>query len=570
MDFKLKKFIVAYWQILLISMGLLATLWTITTAIRFGVDPYHVGALFPSAVGFAQGLTIFSDVNNQYGLMYAIIQAPFIYLFGNYVLVEKFVGFLIFIVNTYLFYRIIRLKLSQNMALFSVLLLSAISPSWSYLSSSSIAGFGSWVNQYGITFILLSVSILIENIGKSHRNNWIIFTASFIGFCASYVRLEFSAIWVLQLIFVLLGGIRKTGRSKDSLVWISGGLTALGIGVSFLVLTGSLSDAIAQLVTVWFSTPPNSAHLGIGNILTLIASCVLFIYLVICVKLVLRFKFWFVSAFVITLGNLILMRASLQYFPNLKILGKMVGPYLFTSFDSVLFDFSSSLFLLILILVFFEVRTRNLGGNFEANFLLVTSLGCVAQLHNVNSAYIYMFNPIFLACVLIYSQQIKLSVIKSRLAKPLLTTLSFLIFFSLLNGLFLLSKANYSFQTPILKGMMSDNATVRDDIDRKFLLLKHYVNGRNVFMDCPYGLYSVSENGLISADKWTWNEIPEKWRVASLSKAKVGQFILHCAGDEKQAIQYAQWERLGIIKSAGELPNFHLYRVLRNTSSLVR
>jgi hypothetical protein len=353
-------------------------------------------------------------------------------------------------------------------------------------------------------------------------------------------------------------------------MWISGGLTALGLGISFLFLTSSLSDAIRQLVTVWFSTPPNSAHLGLGNILTLLASCLSFIYLVGCVKFVLRFKYWHVCAFVIILGNLILIQASLHYFPNLKILGKMVGPYLFTSFDSLLLNYSSSLLLLILILLFFEIRTRNLLANSDTGFLLVTSLGLIAQLHNVNSAYIYMFNPVFLACILVYFHKEKPLALKSSLLKPLLTTMSILIVVSLVNGLFLISKTTYSFHTPILKGMMSNNVIVRDEIDKKFMLLRNSTDGQKVFMDCPYGLYAISEEGLIAADKWTWNEIPEKWRIASLSKAKAGQFFLHCGGGEKQAMQYAQWLGLGIIESAGALPNFRLYRVLKNTSSLIR
>jgi hypothetical protein len=88
-------------------------------------------------------------------------------------------------------------------------------------------------------------------------------------------------------------------------------------------------------------------------------------------------------------------------------------------------------------------------------------------------------------------------------------------------------------------------------------------------MDCPYGLYSVSETGLLSADKWTWNEIPEKWRLASLYKATPGQFVLHCGGGENQASQYAKWEGLGVIVSVGELQNFQLYKVLKNIPSIV-
>lgn len=567
---KLRSIVDGYWQIVLISLGFIATLWILLTAIRVGVDPYHEGAIYPSGVGIAQGLTVFSDVNNQYGFMYGIIQAPFVYFFGNYLLVERIIGVLFFSLNAFLSYRIIRAKLNPKTALFCVLLLSAINPSWSYLSGSTLGGYGIWINQYGITFTLLSISILFKNIRGSTHSHWLIFISSFVSFCGAYVRLEFAVVWVLQLIFLSLGGIHKTRKVEDSAVWIGGGLSALGLGISFLVLTGSLSDAIAQLVTVWFSTPPNSGHIGMGNILTLVSSCLLFIYLVVVVTLVSRFRYWIIWAAIAVLGNLIGMRFALHYLLDFRILGKKVGPYLFTSLDGLLLNYSSCLFLIILVLMFFEIRNHNLGVNFESGFLLVTSLGLMAQLHNVNSAYIFMLNPVFLACVLVYFRQEKPSMLNSNFTKPILTTLSLFILVSLVNGLFLNSKTTYSYQAPVLKGMLSDSAIVRDEIDRKFLLLKKSTKGRNVFMDCPFGLYSVSEEGLINADKWTWNEIPEKWRLASLSKAKAGQFFLRCGGGDIHASQYAHWESLGIIKNVGNLENFRLYKVLKNTSLIAQ
>jgi hypothetical protein len=86
-------------------------------------------------------------------------------------------------------------------------------------------------------------------------------------------------------------------------------------------------------------------------------------------------------------------------------------------------------------------------------------------------------------------------------------------------------------------------------------------------MDCPYGLYSISETGLIAADKWTWNEIPEKWRLASLYTARPGQFVLHCGGGKNRDKQYADWERLGVIESVDEAQNFQLYKVLQKIPS---
>ena len=556
MGFKLKSFMRARWPLILIVMGFFTCFLILLTAIRVGVDPYHEGALFPSAVGV-------------YGFLYAVIQAPFVQIFGNYLLLQRIVGVFVFILNAFVAFRIIRTKLSLHVSLFTILLLCAINPSWSYLSGSSLGGYGIWVNQYGITFTLLSVLILFKDIRTSKYSNLLVFTSSFISFCASFVRLEFAAVWVLQLVFLLLGGIHKKRRLRDSTIWLSGGLSALSLGILFLYLSGGLPDAMAQLVKVWFSAPPNSAHLGLGNIFTLLSSCLLFVYLIINVKSVSRLKFSFIWASLAIIGNVTALRIAIPFLSDFEILEKMVGPYLNTSIDGLLLNYSSILFLMILALIFFEVRTRNLGVNFESGFLLLTSLGLTAQLHNVNSAYIFMLNPVFLACVLIYFHQEKPQVLNSNFIKPVVTTMSILIALSLVNGLFLTSKTIYGYETPMLKGLASNDIGVRNEIDKKFMLLKNSVNGRNLFMDCPYGLYSVSETGLITADKWTWNEIPEKWRLDSLYKAKPGQFVLHCGGGENQTEQYERWEGSGVIMSVGRLQNFQLYKILQNIPSIV-
>lgn len=567
MGANLKRDVGTKWPLILIAIGFFVYFLIILTAIRVGVDPYHEGALYPSAVGLAEGRTIFQDVNNQYGFMYAMIQAPFIQIFGNYLLLGRIVGVFIFILNCLLAFKIMRAKLSFQASLFTILFLCMINPSWSYLSGSSLGGYGIWINQYGITFTLLSVLILFKDVRNSRYTYLLIFISSFISFCASFVRLEFAAVWVMQLLFIMLGGIHKKSRGKDSVIWLGGGLSALSIGVLFLSLTGGLSEAFVQLVAVWFSIPPNSAHLGLGNILTLLSSCLLFLYITVTVIFLQRFKYSLLWAFLAIVVNIVVLRLALPLMSDFKIFGKKVGPYLATSVDGLFLNYSSILFLMILALIFWEIRTRNLGVNFESGFLLLTSLGLTAQLHNINSAYIYMLNPVFLACILIYFLQEKPLVLNSNFIKPVMTTMSILIIISSVNGLFLTSKTIYGYQTPVLKGLASNDEAVRDGIDEKFTLLRDSVSGRNLFMDCPYGLYSVSDAGLITADKWTWNEIPEKWRLASLHKANPGQYVLYCGGGETRAAQYAKWEDSGIIVRTGELQDFKLYQIVKKIPS---
>ena len=82
----------------------------------------------------------------------------------------------------------------------------------------------------------------------------------------------------------------------------------------------------------------------------------------------------------------------------------------------------------------------------------------------------------------------------------------------------------------------------------------------DLYFDCPYGIFSVSENGLYSADKWTWNEIPDKWLNDSIATAESGQFLLHCGGGPDDVKRYEESIFKGEIEKVDSLPNFDLYK----------
>jgi 4-amino-4-deoxy-L-arabinose transferase-like glycosyltransferase len=145
----------AFWM--LAGFVLLILTMIIPTALRVGVDPYHEGAIFPSAVGMAQGLHIFSEVNNQYGFIYALIQAPLLYLFGNYLLVARIVGGVVFFLTVIFAYLLIRQVWGRQTSFLVAISCVALNPSWSYFSAQTLNAFGAWINQYGVMLTIISV-----------------------------------------------------------------------------------------------------------------------------------------------------------------------------------------------------------------------------------------------------------------------------------------------------------------------------------------------------------------------------------------------------------------------------
>ena len=57
-------------------------------AVFWNVDPYHEGALYPTAIGMAGGKALFSEVSQQYEFINPLINSWFLRIFRNYLLRE--------------------------------------------------------------------------------------------------------------------------------------------------------------------------------------------------------------------------------------------------------------------------------------------------------------------------------------------------------------------------------------------------------------------------------------------------------------------------------------------------
>jgi hypothetical protein len=90
--------------------------------------------------------------------------------------------------------------------------------------------------------------------------------------------------------------------------------------------------------------------------------------------------------------------------------------------------------------------------------------------------------------------------------------------------------------------------------------LDKYVGAGELYFDCPYGLFSVSQNGLYTADQWTWNEIPKKWLQQSIAKSQSGDFLLRCNGGLENVFNYDESIKIGKIRILGNVADFELFQ----------
>jgi hypothetical protein len=113
----------------------------------WSVDTYHEGDKFPSIVGAVEGLSIFSEVNNQYGFVSTYLSVPFIEAFGAYLIVNRIVGFCIKLL-TFLVAGAILVKYFKSTQVWGLLLVvSLLNPAWSVLGFEFVGNGSTWPNR---------------------------------------------------------------------------------------------------------------------------------------------------------------------------------------------------------------------------------------------------------------------------------------------------------------------------------------------------------------------------------------------------------------------------------------
>ena len=558
----------------LIYLSLASIVPIVFVSIKSSVDLYHEGAIFPSSVGVSHGKAIFREVNNQYGFLVALVNSPFIKLFGNYVIIGRLVGYLVYILVVICYFLIVKRVANKFIATFSSLILVTINPAWSLLGQNDMLGLSVWVNVYGVLLILFSIVIVLYGIDNPNKVSRLFAIAGAVSFLSVFVRPQFVFVWLLQLIYLSIRFGSAPARKTPVINWFLGGMTSLILSITYLSSQGALKDCFDQLVKVWFENAPNSAYLGLGNLLNFTFSSSLFFLCFTIVYLSLKIFGSKIIGIILVLLFIEINESFLDAASDFMLMGRKIGPFLSTAMQGLLFSFCSVLVSLLILVVVFSclsnfnilraVKTFSLfNSGDKSNFLLVSSLGTLFQLHNVNSAYIFMVTPIIMAWFIsyVFGTGINVSIRKMQLAPAVYILLSVFIGFSIATSYVLANKPFYPYKSNILQGLKDTSPIARNKIDANFNVLETNVKNGQMFMDCQYGLYSVSPSGLYIANKWTWNEIPADWRLNSLAEAKPGHFLLRCGGNKGTQNQYLVWSKNSTITLIQENYDFSLYKV---------
>jgi hypothetical protein len=132
--------------------NLIASLWN--------VDPYHEGAIFPTAAGLAQGLNVFHGVSQQYGFLLPLVISPFLKVFGTYLFVSRLASFVLLILLAFLMYKVSCIYMNRKVASYASLLWLSVSPIWSYtMFGRSLSG-GVWPNHLAMILVLISILLI--------------------------------------------------------------------------------------------------------------------------------------------------------------------------------------------------------------------------------------------------------------------------------------------------------------------------------------------------------------------------------------------------------------------------
>ncbi|QLL22948.1 hypothetical protein DLE03_00845 [Actinobacteria bacterium IMCC25003] len=532
-------------------------------AATWNVDPYHEGALFPTAVGLAEGLAPFREINQQYGFLGPLLVSLPLHLFGNYLIFQRLFGFSLTILISLLFYSYLKTLTNKTVAKHVTLIWMSISPIWSWsLDRNALSG-GYWPNQLGTFLVLLGLLFL-------KRSRFEALLAGFFIFLSSQARVEFIFVWLFISVAIL---IKEKGRR---IFWAVGSSLSFLLIFFYLISNNSLNQWYEQTLLVWTMNPPDVVTI---NAKFLIINLISFLSISIIGALL------FASAWGLTSKSgkvwvsvclqlvLVCIFLSVPRYLNFQIkIGRfdIVDPIKF-AFTNTLFSFINMTLLVCFILVcFFTWQKRpklsQIFGLFDSTqlSLLASCVGLLALFHNFNPDYIHMVWPIFAALMISLLPDLS----KSRLAKmtaksSAIFVLALIVGSSLIFLTHLLEQV-HPYKTPMLKGLYGNSTLQVENLDNSFTVIDKQVERKKVLMVCYTGLLSVSTEGYLGVDEWSWNLQPKEMISHRLDKMQKENLVLAChlSADEVARINYLQRE--GLLKLIEKNNSFHLYRVTQS------
>ncbi len=535
-------------------------------ASTWNVDPYHEGALFPTAVGIAEGRSVFAEVSQQYGFLGPLLVSLPLEIFGNYLVVQRIFGALLMILIAWLMYLNMRSLVTPLTAKYFVILWLGISPIWSWPFSTSALSGGYWPNHLGIALTLFSCFVILK-----YKTNLVYFVAGLTMFLSSQSRAEFYFVWLFVTIAIIIRSDTKR------LSWLAGSLLSIVLIGIYLFVNNSTKDWYEQTLKVWTMDPPGVPIIGpnffIFNIVNFLGvTCVGF--LIIAISYMLQVKYRapqvLVLATMVTGLVLVLLLHGLVstnlYFRSYSfddLINYLIRNSLFSYVNVTII-----LFAVILLLQFYKFRLSIIKRISKARLPSVifgfASIGLLSLFHNFNPDYSHMVWPIFaLAFVSAIghlnsqiSQIFPLAVFK--LVTLSLFSVSIIVFLTHFN------EQRYSYQTPLLKGLYGNSQEQVASIDRDLKLVSENVVAGQMLMNCQTGLLTVNEKGFLGSDKWTWNQQPSEMLLNRLDRLKLGQTMLSCNMNQLDSSRVVTLVKEGKLTVTARGPNFLIYKVTKS------
>jgi hypothetical protein len=538
--------------------NLVASLWN--------VDPYHEGAIFATAVGMADGLSVFREINQQYGFLGPLLVSCLLRIFGNYLIVERLFGFTLIISIAFLFYLNLRRITSKTTSQLIAIFWLAISPIWSWPFAYSALSGGYWPNHLGVTLVLVSLLLL-------QKSNGFILLAGFLVFISSQARVEFFFVWFFMTLAILLS--KKVSR----VYWLSGNLLGLIFIYVYLRTNLSIEDWFNQTMRVWTLEPPDvpavNLNFFIFNFINFAGVSVigLILFLAAAYFSAIFRRFWMA---VLAESTLILI---LLFVPGVMKFNLFIGNYdIFSAgryfFANTLFSYVNISLLVIFVSIVFFIREK--WGRIYQEVVLAhpsllilmgASFGLLSLFHNFNPDYTHMVWPVF-ALLLIKLQKIQPSFLFKLIRSRSLMVLALSLIFS--SSTTFLSHALdqiHPYRTQMLKGLYGQSGKQVQELDRMYKLIENNVSKGKMLMVCNTGLLSVSDQGYLGSDKWSWNLQPAVMISNRLDELEKNSTILACHLNNQDRADLSKLESLNVLATIDENSYFTLYQVVKSWPS---
>ena len=552
---------------------------------RWNVDPYHEGALMPSSVGLAQGKVIFRDVNNQYGSLTALFNAPFHFLFGNYLFVSRLVSAVTFLLTAYLTFVLLRSYLTRTQAHAISLFWLVLSPTWAWFPGRDSMITVAWPNHFAVMLSIVSFILLRRaTSGQIKYANRIALSSGFAAFFVTQARFELYILWLIELAIIVFF-VRQKSISKNVFrFWFLGSFIAVVVNFSYLAIYSGLGDWYNQTIKVWFSNPPDLPVVNLNFFIFNFASFFLLLsilFLIIGVNWICSrsgLPNW-ISILLVSVV-IVLLSGVPHFLPTLR-LGNSFEFKAWSQhvFEMVLFSPINLVYTLGVLLLLFHVvasvssikppKIFVFRTNFDSVFLGGMAVGFLLLTHNFNAPYTGITIAPFLAYLAasIHFNESSLELLRKKLIGQVR---NLFIAFSLVSSclfVFNLTQQTSHFQTPILKGITTLDREYRNFVDERFSAVAEYAKPGRMWMMCNTGLYTVSLDGYMGADEWSWNQQPELWMRDRPLRAKSGDTLVTCNLSQGEKERVSQLEVTRRIVPAYALDDFVIYRVLSGSES---